>query len=207
VGDRYGCVGRHRSHTCTNARTIRRAELSACALAGIADRLNRPTDRGGGCGLARTVNRENRERRVSGRCRYPRVAKIDKAVAGIMAAIEDGLYQPSMKARMAELSARSRHHRAACRGTADVPDVHPGIAEIYKRKVARLTETLADPETCLDASSDIRSLVGKIVLHPGEKRGGPCHPSRLVMGIRLVSDGPKPDTRRVITSVVSGSPG
>src|SRR3546814_16249997 len=52
-----------------------------------------------------------------------------------------------------------------------IPDVHPGIAEIYKRKVAPLTATLGDPGTRLDASSDIRSLVGKIILHPGDQRG------------------------------------
>src|SRR3546814_2156997 len=51
----------------------------------------------------------------------------------------------------------------------DVPDIHPGIAETYKRKVERLTATLADPETRLDASSDIRALVGKIVLHRSEE--------------------------------------
>lgn len=76
-----------------------------------------------------------------------------------MAAIEDGLYQPNMKARMAELE-REQAEIAARLAEApqDVPDVHPGIAEIYKRKVAKLTETLADPESRLDASSDIRSL-------------------------------------------------
>ena len=83
-----------------------------------------------------------------------------------------------------------------------IPDVHPGIAEIYKRKVARLTETLNDPATRLDASSDIRSLVGRIVLHPGDKRGevhATLHGSR--MGIlEFVNDNPHPDTSRVITS-------
>src|SRR3546814_9570970 len=39
VGDRYGCVGHHRSGNCTNSRTIRREELERRALAGIADRM------------------------------------------------------------------------------------------------------------------------------------------------------------------------
>src|SRR3546814_15194709 len=75
-----------------------------------------------------------------------------------MAAIEDGMYQPAMKARMAELE-RERAEIAARLAEApqSLPDVHPGIAEIYKRKVARLNETLKDPDTRLDASSDIRS--------------------------------------------------
>ncbi|MGN7932777.1 hypothetical protein ACTJI5_22155 [Sphingopyxis sp. 22461] len=46
-----------------------------------------------------------------------------------------------------------------------------------------VTESRADPETRLDASSDIRSLVGKIVLHPGAKRGeGSYRPPRLAHG-------------------------
>src|SRR3546814_18952946 len=79
-----------------------------------------------------------------------------------MAAIEDGMYQPAMKARMAELE-RERAEIAARLAEApqSLPDVHPGIAELYKRKVARLTATLKDQDTRLDASSDIRSLVGK----------------------------------------------
>src|SRR3546814_4768358 len=102
-----------------------------------------------------------------------------------MAAIEDGLYQPTMKGRMAELE-REREEITARLAEAPpvIPDVHPGIAEIYKRKVAALTEALGDSDTRLDASSDIRSLVGKIILHPGDKSGvvrGTLHGS--LMGI------------------------
>lgn len=88
-----------------------------------------------------------------------------------------------------------------------VPDVHPGMAEIYKRKVAALTETLRDPNTRLDALSDIRSLVGKIILHPGTKRGeihATLHGS--LMGILdFVNDVRNPEPDRVITKLVSGS--
>src|SRR3546814_10161751 len=127
-----------------------------------------------------------------------------------MSAIEDGLYQPAMKARMAELE-RKRVEITARLAEAPqgIPDIQPGIAEIYKLKVAALTETLKDPATRLDASSDIRSLVGRIVLHPGAKRGevhATLHGS--LMGILdFVNDTPQPENRRVITSVAPGSPG
>lgn len=49
--------------------------------------------------------------------------------------------------------------------------MHPGIADIYRRRVARLAETLDDPETRLEAAAAIRSIVGRIVLTLGEKRG------------------------------------
>ncbi len=209
VGDRYGCVGHHRSRNCSNGRTIRREEIERRALAGIAERLvSADKIEAAVAAYAAHINRENRERRIQANADRRALAKVDKAVAGIMAAIEDGLYQPSMKARMAELE-RERVEISARLAEApqDVPDVHPGIAEIYKRKVARLTETLGDPDTLLDASSDIRSLVGKIVLYPGDRRGevhATLHGS-LTGILDFVNDNPQPGHRRVITKVSSGS--
>jgi DNA invertase Pin-like site-specific DNA recombinase len=211
VGDRYGCVGHHRGRTCSNNRTIKRAELERRALAGIADRLvSADKIEAAVAAYAAHINRENREQRIQADADRRGLARIDKAVAGIMAAIEDGLYQPAMKARMAELE-RKRVEITARLAEAPqgIPDIHPGIAEIYKRKVAALTETLKDPATRLDASSDIRSLVGRIVLHPGAKRGevhATLHGS--LMGfLDFVNDTPQPENRRVITSVAPGSPG
>lgn len=211
VGDRYGCVGHHRSRSCANSRTIRRSELERRALAGIADKLvSADKVEAAVAAYAAHINRDNRERRVQAEADARALAKVERVVAGIMAAIEDGLYQPAMKARMAELE----HEKAEitsrlAEAPADIPDVHPGIAVIYKRKVERLIETLGDPETRLDASSDIRALVGKIVLHPGDKRGevhATLHGA--LMGILdFVNDNPQPDTSRAITRVVSGSRG
>ena len=156
------------------------------------------------------INRDNRERRIQGDADVRTLAKIDRAVAGIMAAIEDGLYQPTMKARMAELE-RERVEVAArlAETPQDIAYIHPGVAEIYKRKVTRLTETLEDPDTRLDATSDIRSLVGKIVLHRGNKRGEVhvmLHGS-LIGILDFLNDNPLPDPSRVTTSMASGSPG
>lgn len=211
VGDRYGCVGHHRSRSCPNNRTIRRGDLERRALAGITEKLvSVDKIEAAVAAYAAHINRENREQRIQADADRRGLARIDKAVAGIIAAIEDGLYQPAMKARMAELE-RERVEITARLAEApqDVPDVHPGIAEIYKRKVAKLAETLKDPETRLDASSDIRSLVGKIVLHPGAKRGeiyATLHGS--LMGILdFANDNLQTGERRVITSVSPGSLG
>lgn len=209
VGDRYGCVGHHRSRNCPNNRTIRREELERRALAGIADRLvSADKIDAAVAAYAAHINRENRERRIQADADARALAKVDKAVLGIMAAIEDGLYQPSMKARIAELEREKAEIIARlAEAPTGIPDVHPGIAEIYKRKVARLTETLADPDTRLDASSDIRSLVGRIVLHSGEKRGevhATLHGS--LMGILdFVNGNPGPGADRVIIKVCPGS--
>ena len=101
-----------------------------------------------------------------------------------MAAIEDGLYQPSMKARMAEFEREKAEITARlAEALVGIPDVHLGIAEIYKRKVTKLAETLEDPPARLDASADVRSLVDKIVLDPGgEARRGSRNPLWLANG-------------------------
>ena len=211
VGDRYGCVGHHRSQNCSNGRTIRRDVIERRALAGITDRLvSADKIDAAVAAYAAHINRENREQRLAADADRRGLARIDKAVAGIMAAIEDGMYQPAMKARMAELE-RERAEITARLAEAPrgVPDVHPGIAEIYKRKVAKLNETLKDPGAQLDASSDIRSLVGKIVLHPGEKRGevqATLHGS-LIGILEFASDTRQLAEGRVIMSVSPGSRG
>ena len=109
----------------------------------------------------------NHDRRAQAETDHRALQKIERAVAGIMAAIEDGLYQPSMKARMdglelqkAEITERLSQARA------DLPDVHPNIANAYRKNVARFTEVLADPDGGREAAEALRSLIGGIVLNP-----------------------------------------
>ncbi len=49
-----------------------------------------------------------------------------------------------------------------------MPDIHPKIADIYRRKVERLAEALADPRDRDEAAEAIRGLIERIVLTPGE---------------------------------------
>lgn len=100
------------------------------------------------------------------------LAKIEKAIAGIIAAIEDGMYQPSMKARIDELE-RQKAEIAARMGEApaDVPDVHPNIANVYRLRVERFIDALDDPDGGRQAAEALRSLIGEIILTPGQKRG------------------------------------
>jgi hypothetical protein len=91
---------------------------------------------------------------------------------GILDAIEDGMYQPAMKARMSELEQQKAEIEKRLEDApADLSDVHPNIAEHYRAKVIRLAETLAEPEANVETREDIRSLIGEVVMTPGEKRG------------------------------------
>jgi hypothetical protein len=53
----------------------------------------------------------------------------------------------------------------------DVPDIHPGIAETFRRRIERLTAALSHPDDALEAAEAIREIIDRIVISPGEKRG------------------------------------
>ena len=121
---------------------------------------------------AEETNRQSRERRAQAETSRRTLVKIEKGIKGILDAIEDGMYQPAMKARMSELEQQKAEiEKLLAEAPAEMPDVHPNIAEHYRAKVIRLAETLAEPESNGEARDDIRSLIGEVVVTPGEKRG------------------------------------
>ena len=88
----------------------------------------------------------------------------------MIAVIEDGGDVRGMVDRLRELEARQDElNERLSAEPADLPDIHPNIADIYRRKVARLAEALDHPEDRDAAASAIRGLIERIVLTPGEK--------------------------------------
>jgi hypothetical protein len=57
------------------------------------------------------------------------------------------------------------------RAPVDIPDIHPNVAGIYRRKVERLAEALQHPQEHGEAAEAIRALIERIALTPGAKRG------------------------------------
>ncbi|WP_316228319.1 MULTISPECIES: recombinase family protein [unclassified Bradyrhizobium] len=171
--NRYGCLNHHRRGTCANNRTIMREKIEARVLAGLKGRLvSSEAVAEAVRAYAEEMNRLNHDRRAQAETDHRALQKIERAVAGIMAAIEDGLYQPSMKARMDELERQKAEITARLsQAPADVPDMHPNIANVYRKNVARFTEALTDSDGGREAAEALRSLIGEIVLNPGKKRG------------------------------------
>jgi site-specific DNA recombinase len=54
---------------------------------------------------------------------------------------------------------------------AEITDIHPNAAGIYRRKVERLAEALRRPQERNEAAEAIRGLIERITLTPGAKRG------------------------------------
>ena len=171
--DRYACSAHVTNGSCENKASIPRAALEERVLAGLKDRLMAPEVAAEAMrAYAEEMNRLNRERRTNADGWRAELSKVERAIATIIAAIEDGLYQPSMKVRMAELETRKAELIALLTaGPATVPDLLPSVAELYRRKVERLAQTLNQIEDRTEAAAAIRTLVEKITLKPGPKRG------------------------------------
>ncbi|MBR9780961.1 MAG: recombinase family protein [Rhodospirillales bacterium] len=171
--DRYGCLNRYRRGTCDNGRTIVRDKIEARVLAGLTEKLvSAEAVAEAVQAYAEGLNQMNRERRAQAVLDRQKLEKVERGIAGIMSAIEDGMYQSAMKFRMEELEQEKQEIIARMDEVPqDVPDIHPNIAEIYRKKVQNLTAALDDPLMYAEAADAIRSVVGEIIVTPGDKRG------------------------------------
>ncbi len=77
--------------------------------------------------------------------------------------------------------------------------IHPNIAGVYQRKVARLAAALRNPEERDAAAAAIRGLIERIVLTPGEKRGDLEITLRGDLGRILEWTGNHPETTKTDT--------
>ena len=167
--DRYGCSNHVMNGSCANGRGIRRTVLEERVLAGLREKLMAPEAAAEAMrAWAEEANRLNRERRASGETDRRELAAVKKKTAAMIGVIEDGGYVQGMVDRLRELEARQHELEARLAAVpAAVPDVHPNVADIYRRKVERLAAALDNPGERDEAAAAIRGLIERIVLTPG----------------------------------------
>jgi site-specific DNA recombinase len=94
-------------------------------LAGLTDKLVSP----GAVAVAvrayaEETNHQNHERRAQAEADRRSLEKVNRGMKGILDAIEDGMYQPAMKARMSELAQQKAEMEKRLEDApADLPDV------------------------------------------------------------------------------------
>jgi hypothetical protein len=167
--DRYGCAAHRQRGTCANDRTILRQGIEARVLSGLKERLLAPELF---AEFARTYQEEvtaaAREQGAAHEHAVRALADCDKRIAGVVQAIEDGLYSPALKARMAALEGERARLAAQLEATSPAPPValHPNLPELYRRQVARLEAALNDPLVRDEPAEVLRELIEKVVLLP-----------------------------------------
>jgi site-specific DNA recombinase len=170
--DRYACTNHVLGHRCDNARTIARQVLETRVLAGLRDNMMTPEIAAEAMrSYLQETNRLNRERRDTAETTRRELAETDKAIAEIVTIIEKGGWYKALTDRLGELERKQEDLKARLTETPqDVPDIHPGIAETFRRRIERLTEALGHPDDALEAADALREVIDRIVVTPGETR-------------------------------------
>lgn len=171
--DRYACSNHVFANGCDNARTLDRKALETRVLAGLRDRMMTPEIAAEAmCAYAEETNRLNRERRLSVETTRRELGDTEKAIQEIVRVIEQGGYHRALSDRLTELEAKQDTLNALLsEAPADIPDIHPNIAETYRRRIERLTLALAHPDDAVEAADAIREVIDRIVITPGATRG------------------------------------
>ena len=98
--------------------------------------------------------------------------KVLKAISGLVAMAEQGLATRAVADKLLALEAQEDVLRVRlAAGPIDMPDIHPNISEIYRRRVERLAEALHQPEERDEAADAIRALIERVTLTPAARRG------------------------------------
>ncbi|CAD0215119.1 hypothetical protein AGRHK599_LOCUS3363 [Rhizobium rhizogenes] len=171
--DRFTCSNHGLGNGCDNARTVPGKVLEDRVLAGLRERLMTPEIMAEAMrAYTQETNRLNRERRSAAEATRRELGETARAIAEIVRVIEQGGWHRALSDRLTELEARQDNLTARLTDIPqDVPDLHPGIADIWRRRIEHLAETLSHPDDAPEAIDTIREVIDRIVVTPGEKRG------------------------------------
>jgi site-specific DNA recombinase len=162
VGARhYRCANTRNRGTCGNRLTIRRDVLEDTVLRGLRDNLLQPdlihefvTT------FQQEYNRLRREQANEQAAAHAELARVERQIRNIVEAVKAGLFAPAMKDEMAALEERRARLVESTRDqTEEPPLLHPGPADVYRRKVEKLTRALNKEELRAEAAETLRSMI------------------------------------------------
>lgn len=176
--DRYACSTHVNKRTCSNGRTIERLNLERRVLAGLKDRLLAPEAAAEAMrAYTEELNRRNQARRASAEADRHALVTLDKVGREIVTVIENGGFSQMLMDRLREIEAKQEQiRRRLAEAEEPPPDVHPNLAELFRRKVERLVEALAHPDAPPQAAEALRTVIARITLRPGPGRSD-LHPT------------------------------
>jgi len=168
--DRYGCATRRGKGTCANDRTISRQRIETRVLSGLKDRLLAPDLV---AEFLRAFADEVAARQHAASGAHDRLtqelAEIERRLAGVLRAIEDGAWSDVVRTRLHDLEQRKAAVTAALAEAATpAPTIalHPGGIELYRTKIAELERSPNSPEIKTEAIAALRSMIETVALTP-----------------------------------------
>ena len=167
--DYLACANARKLRRCDQRKSIRRAVLEEFVLDLIRDRMMQPD----AVKLfieayTREVNAGRAEAEASRGRQQRELATVAAKLDGLFDAIADGLRSPGLLAKVEALEAEKARLEAALAEPAPSPvRLHPNLSELYREKVTRLRECLADPAIRDEAIGILRGLIEQVVARHG----------------------------------------
>lgn len=209
--DLFGCSTVKNKGTCTNHTRIGRLELESRILDALRHQLMDPALFQEFCEeYTRETNRLRMDASAELNAKRAEIQKVEAQIEKMIQAVMDGFYTPSMKEKMPILEARKADLLRELAHAEEPPALlHPHMAHTYRERIDGLFEALRDEKARLEASDDIRSLVGRIVVSPATGGGADLWLEGDLAGILTLAAGRKtpadPEDGRVLTSMVAGA--
>ena len=175
-GDRYYCSARREKSTCDADRGIGAHELEERVLNGLRDILlgNEALIDEFAAEFKRELARLRKEGQGASRRLLKELQQVERGIKRCLDFIIGGDGDPgSVRDQLRGLEARKREIEVdlkAQQGDLEIA-IHPNLPDLYRRKVARLQQALADEAIRPGVVDTIRSLIDRIEVHPGQMRG------------------------------------
>ncbi len=165
---RVGCASARNKGTCDNHRTMRRDVLETTILDALSGQFMEPELFALFCDeYTRHMNKLRMDATASQAGYEAELGRATREIDRLIDAITGGAAVSQIKDKMLALDARKQElERLIANSEAPPPLLHPKMADVYRREVARLHEALSDEKNRHRAAEIIRGLVEKIVLHP-----------------------------------------
>lgn len=171
--ERYSCSARRERGTCSSPTSIGAAELEERVLAGLRSILLGRHD------LIEEFARAYREelerlRKTRGRQLRRDLDKVERSIARCLAFITGGDGDPgAVRGTLRDLEQRKAvlERQFAAEGGPAPVEIHPNVAELYRRKVTELQTLLVDESTRPQAMELVRSMIERIEVRAGKARG------------------------------------
>jgi site-specific DNA recombinase len=168
--DYLACSAARGQGTCTNRGSIRRAPLEELILAGLRQRLMAPEMvEEFVAAFHEEVNRARRDETAARAGKERELGEVRRRLDKLIEALIEGYRADGLQQRLDDLEARKAALEQEL--AADPPPpvrLHPNLAQVYRTKVERLHEALADPGLRNEALGILRGLIERVVVHPAE---------------------------------------
>ncbi len=167
----FGCATARNKGTCSNRLNVRRDHLETIILDALQQQLMDPdlfkvfvkefTDE---------LNRLYKDQSGDVEVMKQELTRIERQIDKLVMAIAEGANAMALNTKIMELETSRDHLATEIDNQADapLPVVHPNMAELYRRKIARLADLLDDPQAKHEAFEIIRTLIDEVRLTPDD---------------------------------------